>query len=104
MFYKLAKALKKKDGFTLVELMVVVVIIGILAAIAVPQFTGMKEKAENAAEEANLRIIDSAIEMYYAENGDWPNDLTSDLEPYIADMTDLDGYNLTGSEPPVATH
>jgi prepilin-type N-terminal cleavage/methylation domain-containing protein len=53
-------------GFTLVELMVVVVIIGIMVAIAIPVYNSITIRAEQATIEANLRIIDSAITQYYA--------------------------------------
>lgn len=52
---------RNQKGFTLVELMVVVVIIGILVAIAVPVYNNVTLKAERSAIEANLRTIDGAI-------------------------------------------
>ena len=55
-----------QKGFTLVELMVVVVIIGILVAIAVPVYNSVTDKAEYGAIQANLRTIDSAIMQYQA--------------------------------------
>lgn len=57
-----------QKGFTLVELMVVVVIIGILVAIAVPVYNNVTAKANRSAVEANLRTIDSAIMQYGAVN------------------------------------
>jgi prepilin-type N-terminal cleavage/methylation domain-containing protein len=57
---------QNKAGFTLVELMVVVVIIGVLVAIAVPVYNNITIRAEQATVEANLRIIDSSILRYYA--------------------------------------
>lgn len=58
---------KKEGGFTLVELMIVVAIIGILAAIAMPQFSKATEKAEAAQVMANTRILSQAAQMYYLD-------------------------------------
>jgi type IV pilus assembly protein PilA len=55
------------EGFTLIELMVVVLIIAILIAIAVPTFLGAREKAQERAAQSNLRNGFSAAEFYYAD-------------------------------------
>lgn len=74
------KALNNQKGFTLVELMVVVVIIGILVAIIIPIYGNVQDNAAMKAHEANLRTIDGAIGMYMAENGQAPEDIDALLE------------------------
>ncbi len=61
--------LRKLKGFTLVELLVVVVIIGILAAIALPNFIGAQAKAKNASVKGNMRTIQIASESYATDSG-----------------------------------
>ena len=59
---------KNQKGFTLVELMIVVAIIGILAAIAIPKFADMLEKSREGATKGNLSSINSGISLYVSDN------------------------------------
>jgi general secretion pathway protein G len=59
-------------GFTLVELLIVVIILAILAAIIVPQFSASTNDAKAAALQSNLANLRSAIEFYYQEHGEYP--------------------------------
>ena len=61
-----------KRAFTLVELMIVISILGILAAIVLPEFTTQTKQAKEAAAKADLRILRGAIERYAVKNNDIP--------------------------------
>ncbi|HXL72315.1 MAG TPA: type II secretion system protein [bacterium] len=68
----------KEKGFTLIELMIVVAIIGILAAIAIPRFAQMLEKSKEGATKGNIGAMKSASEIYYGNwQGIWPTTLWS---------------------------
>jgi prepilin-type N-terminal cleavage/methylation domain-containing protein len=69
---------KSKKGFTLIELMIVVAIIGILAAIAIPQFANLVAKSQEGATKGNLGTIRSSLSIYYGDTEGWyPTDVTS---------------------------
>lgn len=69
MMMKIRQQCKSNKGFTLVELMVVIAILGILAAIAIPKFASSSATANGAKVAADLRSIDSAISIFAATNG-----------------------------------
>lgn len=66
---------KKNKGFTLVELMIVIVILGIIAAIAIPTYTSSQEKARKNSCLQNQKIIHSAAEEYKTVNGTYPENV-----------------------------
>src|SRR5271169_5017097 len=62
---------KTKRGFTLIELMIVVAIIGILAAIAIPKFSSLILKSNEANTKGNLGALRSALSIYYGDMEGW---------------------------------
>lgn len=92
-----------KKGFTLLEVLIVVIIIGILAAIALPQYTTTLEKSKSAEAATNVGSIRAALDRYWYQNGaitttignldiDDPNSVTNKLYTYT--VTD-DGTSAT---------
>ncbi len=78
-----------KKGFTLIELMIVVAIIGILAAVAVPKFADLINKSKEGATKGALSAVRGALQVYYSDNeGNYPTSLTSgDFTPkYMNEM------------------
>ena len=69
---KIQSSRNKSAGFTLVEIMVIVVIIGILAATIIPQFIGTEQDAKVGAAKAQVSEIDSAIERFYVQMDRYP--------------------------------
>lgn len=65
--------LKSKKGFTLIELLIVVAIIGILAAIAIPQFSSYRAKSFDASAQSDLRNFKTQMESAYADTQAYPN-------------------------------
>ena len=81
--------MRTRKGFTLVELLVVVLILGALAAIAVPRIIGGATNAKINACKTNVDLINSQVELYYANRGAWPATLpTLTTDPnYFPDGT-----------------
>ncbi len=63
------KALRKQEGFTLIELMIVVAIIGILAAIAIPNFLQYQMKSRQSEAKTNLQAIKTSMVSFQGEQG-----------------------------------
>lgn len=106
--------LKNQKGFTLMELMIVIVIIGVLAAIGVPAYRTFTDKARRTACQANQRTIATVVSLYRAEKGSDPADCadtsalvaggagSETLADYLDNIADIKcpvtgkGYLVTG--------
>ena len=79
-----------RQGFTLIELMIVVAIIGILAAIAIPKFADLINKSKEGATKGALSSVRSAVQVYYGDNEGWfPADTLASIivnSKYIASI------------------
>jgi len=64
-----------KQAFTLIELIVVIAIIGVLTAFAVPNFMAARERARDVQRKNDLKQLQSAIEMYKLDNGEYPSSI-----------------------------
>lgn len=94
--------LRGKKGFTLVELIAVVIIVGVLAAVALPMMSGNVDKAKKSEAMAALGAYRTAFRLYYAEYGAYPNS-KAQLATYVKN-TDVDGkyfsngnYTMSGN-------
>jgi prepilin-type N-terminal cleavage/methylation domain-containing protein len=70
-------AIKKTEknyptGFTIVELLIVIVVIGILAALVITTFTGIQQRARNTERQTDIKAIHGQVEAYYAQHGRYP--------------------------------
>ena len=66
------KIQSKQSGFTIVELLIVIVVIGILAGLVITTFTGIQQKARNTERQTDIKAIHGQVEAYYAQNGRYP--------------------------------
>jgi len=86
----MSKRTRSNKGFTLVEILIVVVILGILAAIVIPQFTSASETAKASSLVSQLQTIRSQLELYQVQhNGDYPT--LAQLWTNMTEATDVDG-------------
>ena len=100
MLKRIRERLSAEAGFTLIELMLVVAVLGIIAGIAVPQITGVRNKAAMGKLESTANAIRNAMEREksMSDTGVYPG-LTSGDSQSISDLSgDLDNTNLSGDD------
>lgn len=62
----------RSKGFTIVELLIVIVVIAILATLVIVTFTGIQQKARDSQRQTDINALDSHLEAYFASNGNYP--------------------------------
>jgi prepilin-type N-terminal cleavage/methylation domain-containing protein len=82
----------RTNGFTLIELMVVVIIVGVLAAVAVPLYTSTIKDARTAEATTRLGAIMTAAKTFYQKNGHWPS--SPDEPGFFGDFTSTEHFSF----------
>ena len=83
---------RDSDGFTLLELMMVIAVIGLLSAIAVPNYIHYRKKAQVAQVASNLKNFEKAFIAYAIDHEDFPDDCHTDTGPYGLPNAEMEAY------------
>ncbi len=86
-----------KKGYTLIELMIVVAIVGILISLAIPNFQQSALKAKETALKQNLFTMRTILDQYYADRGDYPETLESLVESHYLRSIPIDPFTKSST-------
>ncbi|MHB8635895.1 MAG: prepilin-type N-terminal cleavage/methylation domain-containing protein [Fimbriimonadaceae bacterium] len=89
----------QRRAFTLVELLIVIIIIAVLAAIAIPRFVNSSERSKEAALHGDLKLVRDAIERFNNDTGTYP----ATLDALVASAPPNSGLNTSGGSAPIHT-
>ncbi len=90
--------MNNKKGFTLIELLVVIAIIGLLATLSVVALNNARQKSRDAKRVSDIKQIQTALELYYADNNSYPDETSVVLGSSTADvLSQYNGWDSSGS-------
>ena len=104
---------QKSKGFTIVELLIVIVVIAILATLVIVTFTGIQQKARDSKRETDIDALDSHLEAFYADNGYYPTWDDLNTPSWVASnmkgfdpsaLTDPKGNGISDAQPATGTY
>jgi prepilin-type N-terminal cleavage/methylation domain-containing protein len=91
------QAKKRDKGFTLVELLIVIVILGVLSTVTVFAVRGITSRGEDARCETDQRTVEVAVEAYVAENGDFPANMAALVPDFLREASTLHSIDAAGN-------
>ena len=96
--YRLIEKVRKRRGFTLVELLVVIVVLAVLAAIVLPKFMNSSQRSKESALRSDLKLVRNAISMFQADTGKYPNALADLAETAVGSVKVAGGAVVTAAD------
>jgi prepilin-type N-terminal cleavage/methylation domain-containing protein len=88
----------KSKGFTIVELLIVIVVIGILATLVIVTFTGIQQKARDSKRKTDIGAVQASLESYYSSNNTYPT--LTDLNDPTWRSTNMKGFDSSALQDP----
>ena len=98
------KLMKDTRGFTLVELMITIVIVGVLASVAIPLYQANVKRAKGAEADATMGSIRTALRVHYAENSAYPIEAAYVAVTTLTNTIDIDSTDMVGKYFPATTY
>lgn len=93
---------KRNSGFTIVELLIVIVVIGILAAIVITTYAGIQGKARNAKRQTDINSLQTNLEAYYTQNQHYPSNTDMNTATFLS--TNMPSLQLSALQDPSGTY